>query len=59
MHSCEVVGAMGYVMNKKRKLGKPSKEYYNIIKKSYERLGFDIEILKNKQINCLFFNTRR
>ena len=45
MDSGEVVEAMVYIMDKKRKVGKPSKEYYNIIKASYERLGFDIEIL--------------
>lgn len=33
--------AMVYIMDKNRPVGLPSKEYYNVIARSYERLGFD------------------
>lgn len=45
MDGGEVVEGMIYIMDEKRKHGKPSKEYYNIIMESYERLGFDTKLL--------------
>lgn len=41
MDNGEILRAMVYIMDKARKAGLPSKEYYNVIERSYERLGFD------------------
>ncbi|HEX3026615.1 MAG TPA: gamma-glutamylcyclotransferase family protein [Clostridia bacterium] len=39
-------GAMVYIMNEGRPLGKPSCYYYNIILQGYRSAGFDVEILR-------------
>lgn len=41
MDSGEVIEGIVYIMDETRKIGIPSKEYYNVIKESYKRLGFD------------------
>ena len=38
----ENVIAMVYIMTDIQKTGKPSQQYYNVIKEGYERFGFDM-----------------
>ena len=47
MDSGEVIEGMVYIMDQTRKNGIPSDWYYNVIKESYKRLGFDIQLLNN------------
>ena len=41
MNDGTINNAIVYIMDKNRPVGLPSKEYYNVIARSYERLGFD------------------
>lgn len=44
MDSGEVIEGMVYIMDETRKIGIPSKEYYNVIIKSYKRLNFNFRL---------------
>jgi len=41
----EWLETMVYIMNEGRRLGKPSRYYYDVIRQGYNSAGFDIEIL--------------
>lgn len=40
------VCGMAYIMDPRRKLGAPSEWYYGVLKRAYERFGFDVAILE-------------
>lgn len=42
----EIKKAMAYIMHENKRLGEPSTYYYNVLKKAYQKFGFDMSILK-------------
>lgn len=45
------LAAMVYIMDEKRKLGIPSDRYFNVLKRAYQKFGFDYKILKKAYEN--------
>lgn len=45
------VTAMVYIMDEKRRLGIPSDRYFNVLKRAYQKFGFDYKILKKAYDN--------
>lgn len=50
----ETIKAMAYIMDEKRKLGKPTEYYYGILEKAYKLFGFDMKILEDALSNSIF-----
>lgn len=48
-----LVRAMVYIMHEDRKCGEPSASYYGVIKRAYDRFGFDKAVLEQALTNTI------